>query len=119
MVRRQETAAMSFMKIAGATAKPCLVRDIVSLGRELHKVLMSQEICIDCAPGHTRPSDLLITVLRGTGIEPRSASLTSFGEHTFLFDDVSPEKWKEALPTVAQRCTTLYNRGTLRYASWR
>jgi hypothetical protein len=81
---------------------------------------MTKTIELDCAPGFTRPGDLLPQVLEGTGLvkDPDQTVGRFFGNWTWDFSDVPDEKWKEVQPILKERITKLYNEGSIRYGSW-
>lgn len=79
---------------------------------------MEQSIELDCAPGGIRPGDLIAGVLEGTGIPVRDPVSKFFGNWVWTFQDVSPERWKEAQAITKPRVEALYHGGLIRYGSW-
>lgn len=75
---------------------------------------------IDCAPGGTRPNELLIGVLHGLHPSPETLPPTStqFGCWTWEFADINATTWQTWLPTIRERIRTLYSKGVIRYGSW-
>ncbi len=81
-------------------------------------ITQTQTIELDCPPGTTRPGDLIHGVIEGTGLETREAVTKIFGEWTWDYNDLSPEKWAKAQPILKERITALYNSGRIRWGSW-
>ena len=77
-----------------------------------------QTIELDCAPGSPRPGDLIGSVIKDTGLEERDTVGRFFGNWTWDYSDVPKDEWKKLQPTLKERVTALYNRGTIRYGSW-
>jgi len=77
-----------------------------------------QTIEIDCPPGRPRPGDLIAGVIKGTGLEPRKTASRLFGNWTWDYNDIPPEKWKEIQPILKERLCKLYDDGVVRYCSW-
>lgn len=79
-----------------------------------------QTIELDCAPGFPRPSDLLPSVLEGTGLtkDPEDTVGRFFGCWTWDFSSVPPEQWAKVRPILKERITALHNAGRIRYGSW-
>lgn len=76
-----------------------------------------QTIELDCAPGNPRPDDLIEGVI--AGLLPQKDPISKlFGNWTWDYSDVSPEKWQEVQPTLKERITALYHGGFIRYGSW-
>lgn len=78
----------------------------------------NQTIELDCPPGHIRPGDLIAGVIEGTGLELRQDVGRFFGNWTWNYNDVPPEKWAEIQPILKKRITKLYEQGIIRYGSW-
>ena len=78
----------------------------------------TQSIELDCCPGSIRPSDLLNEAIKNTSLSHREATTKLFGCWTFNYDDVDPDEWSEALPTIERNIRDLYKRGAIRYGSW-
>jgi len=72
---------------------------------------------LDCAPGATRPGDLIDGVIEGTGLKLDPPVSRCFGEWTWEFD-VEPEVWQKVQITLQFRITKLYKQGRIRYGSW-
>lgn len=77
-----------------------------------------QTIEIGCPPGNPRPGDLLPSVIEGTGLEVCEPTVKQFGDWTWDYSDVDPEKWEEIQPILEERLSKLYNSGVARYVSW-
>lgn len=77
-----------------------------------------QTIELDCAPGMTRPGDLIAGVIKGTGLEAKEAAGKFFGEWTWVYNDVPAEDWKKLQPVLKERVTALYHQGLIRFGSW-
>lgn len=77
-----------------------------------------QTIEIGCPPGNPRPSDLLVGVIEGTGLEVREPVSMSFGDWEWDYSDVDPEVWEKAKPVLKERLTALYDKGVVRYCSF-
>jgi hypothetical protein len=80
--------------------------------------MTEQTIELDCAPGGIRPGDLIGGVIEGTGLELQDTVGRFFGNWTWNYEDVSPEVWEAAKPTLKERIVALYNSGAIRYGSW-
>lgn len=80
--------------------------------------MTEQTIKIDCAPGYPRPGDLIEGVIEGTGLPLRESSGRCFGNWTWDYSDIDSEVWNKAKSVLKERLTKLYNKGTIRYASW-
>lgn len=80
--------------------------------------MTEQTIEIDCPPGAPRPGDLIEGVIEGTGLPVRESSGRFFGNWTWDYNDVDSEVWNKSKPILKERLTKLYNKGTIRYASW-
>lgn len=78
----------------------------------------TQTIEIGCSPGHPRPGDLIAGVIKETGLELRETASRSFGDWTWDYNDIPPEKWKEIQPVLEKRLCELYDNGVIRYCSW-
>jgi len=77
-----------------------------------------QTIDLDCAPGATRPGDLIDGVLEGTGLVPLGEPSKFFGNWCWAFD-CPTEEWKERVqPIIIPRIKALYATGLIRYGSW-
>lgn len=76
-------------------------------------------IDLDCAPGITRPGDLLPGVLMGLNIKKDSEDTVSrfFGNWCWEFK-TSKDKYERIKPIIEERITSLYNSGIIRYGSW-
>ena len=76
-------------------------------------------IDLDCAPGSTRPGDLLPGVLKGLEIkkDPEQTSSRLFGNWEWRFK-TTEAKYNKVKPIIQERITQLYNSGIIRYGSW-
>jgi hypothetical protein len=79
---------------------------------------MVQTIELDCAPGMTRPGDLIEGVLEGTGLPVKDPIAKFFGNWTWDFSEVPADQWEEIRKTTKPRIEALYHRGLIRYGSW-
>jgi hypothetical protein len=79
---------------------------------------MTQTIELDCAPGATRPGDLIETVIVGTGLPLREATSKLFGNWTWNYSDIDKSKWTAIKPVLADRIRKLHSAGQIRYGSW-
>jgi hypothetical protein len=79
---------------------------------------MFKSIELDCAPGMTRPGDLIEGVIKDTGLPTREPSTMFFGNWVWDYQDIPDDKWLEIQPTLKERITALYNHGYIRYGSW-
>lgn len=77
-----------------------------------------QVIILDCPPGMTRPSDLLLMVLDGTDIEPVEPSSKMFGSWEYCFDHIDKSVWESKKDIIEKRIRVLFDQGLIRYASW-
>jgi hypothetical protein len=77
-----------------------------------------QTIEIDCPPGALRPGDLIGGVVKGLKLPKREPVLRFFGNWTWDYSDVKPDRWKKIQPILEERITRLYNSGAIRYGSW-
>lgn len=77
-----------------------------------------QTIDLDCPPGNPRPGDLIEYVIQDLGLELRKPVIMFFGNWTWDYSDVPPEKWKAIQATLKERIAKLYNDGIIRYGSW-
>ena len=75
---------------------------------------------IDCAPGATRPDDVLPAALVGTELKPEDFGCVSkmFGNWVFVPRKEKEGVYKESQSTIADNLKAIYGRGTIRYASW-
>ena len=80
--------------------------------------MSEQTIELDCAPGYPRPSDLIESVIKDTGLEVRETVGRFFGNFTWDYSDVDPKEWARVQPILKERITALYKSGTIRYGSW-
>ena len=78
----------------------------------------TQTIELDCPLGPTRPGDLIMGVIEGTGLPFRETILRFFGEWTWDYNDIPEEVWLKVKPILKERITSLYNRGIIRFGSW-
>lgn len=79
-----------------------------------------ETIELDCPPGGTRPGDLIMGVIEGTGLkaDPNKPVAMLFGEWTWEFD-VPRDKWeKDIQPVIKPRIEALYHDGLIRWGSW-
>lgn len=85
---------------------------------------MIKTIEIDCAPGETRPGDLIGLVVQGTILEnsPQAAPDATvgrfFGCWTWSFPNVTDDEWKQIQEITKPRIQQLHFEGTIRYGSW-
>lgn len=83
---------------------------------------MTKTIELDCAPGGTRPGDLIMGVVAGTILEemttPENAVSRIFGEWTWAYPDVTDEAWLDVQPTIEARIKALYRANRIRFGSW-
>lgn len=77
-----------------------------------------QTIELDCPPGNPRPDDLYPNVIKGLDLPTREPVSKFFGEFTWDYQDIPPEKWKKVQPILKERITKLYNQGLIRWGSW-
>jgi hypothetical protein len=77
-----------------------------------------QTIELDCAPGPTRPGDLIESIIKDTGLELRDPASMLFGNWIWDYNDVDPEVWKSIQPALEERIRNLYSSGAIRYGSW-
>ena len=77
----------------------------------------SQQIELDCAPGVTRPSDLIVDVIEGTPLPRREPTSRMFGEWIWDYSDIPSCSWSEALPVIGKRIVALYHNGRIRYGA--
>lgn len=79
-----------------------------------------QSIEIDCAPGSTRPGDLLPIVIDGLNliIDADKPNSMIFGNWTWIIPEDQTEQYLKVKDTVKSRITELYNQGSIRYGSW-
>jgi hypothetical protein len=77
-----------------------------------------QTIELDCAPGGTRPGHLIGGVIEGLDLEPREPVSKVFGQWTWDYSDVPPERWDAIRPTLRDRITALYEAGSIRFGGW-
>lgn len=77
-----------------------------------------QTIELDCAPGGTRPGDLIGYVIKGTGLPKREPVAKFFGQWTWDYTDIPEKKWLKAKPILKERVEALYHDGVIRYGSW-
>ncbi|HEX6981421.1 MAG TPA: hypothetical protein VF181_01565 [Balneolaceae bacterium] len=85
---------------------------------------MVRSIELECAPGHSRPSDLILEVVDGTVLE----NFTEPQETAVRFDDEYHGRWKypqvnekayqRDLPILKQRIMALHEKGVITYGSW-
>ena len=80
--------------------------------------MTTQTIELDCAPGMTRPGDLLPGVIEGTGLPVRDAVSKLFGNWVFDYSDIPADQWEKAKPILAMHITELYYSSRIRYGSW-
>lgn len=81
--------------------------------------MTEQSIELDCPPGSPRPGDLILNVLKGTGLESKIPEPSMcFGNWKWNFSEVPEEKWVEVKKVIKPRITKLYNSGVIRYGSW-
>lgn len=73
---------------------------------------------IDCAPGMTRPDDLLPYVLKGTDIVLGEPDSRFFGCWTWAIPKDQREAFEKNRDTIKARLTDLYDSGRARYVSW-
>jgi len=75
---------------------------------------------LDCPPGVTRPGDLLLSVLEGTGvaIDPQATVSRFFGNWMWQVPEAQREQYETQREKIAARIKTLYDRGVIRYGSW-
>lgn len=78
----------------------------------------NQTIELDCAPGGTRPGDLIAGVIEGTGLELKEPVGKFFGNWTWDYRDVPEDEWKRIREITKPRVQALYNSGCIRYGSW-
>ncbi len=82
---------------------------------------MAQSITLDCAPGGTRPGDLIAGVLADTGLTEADFSTGTpfFGEQVWTLKDPAKEPtFLVAQATYKERVTALYHAGAIRYGDW-
>jgi hypothetical protein len=79
---------------------------------------MVQSIELDCAPGMTRPGDLIAGVIEGTGLKEQEPAGTFFGNWTWVYPDVPESQWKVIQKVLKKRIEKLYHAGAIRYGSW-
>jgi len=77
-----------------------------------------QTIELDCAPGNTRPGDLIAGVIASTGLPERDPVSKLFGCWMWNYEDIDPALWLAAKPIIRARIESLYHTGTIRYGSW-
>jgi hypothetical protein len=77
-----------------------------------------QTIELDCAPGMTRPGDLIAGVIEGTGLPEREACSKFFGNWTWDYSDIPADVWEATKQVRKERVTALYHQGMIRYGSW-
>lgn len=77
-----------------------------------------QTIEIDCPPGALRPGDLINGVIKGLRLPKKEPVLMFFGNWTWDYSDIKPDRWKAIQPIIKERITALYNAGAIRYGSW-
>jgi hypothetical protein len=85
---------------------------------------MTRSIELECAPGHSRPSDLIAEIVDGTILE----NFTDAKVKTVDCDDGSHGRWKypqinekayqRDLPILKERIMALHNKGVITYGSW-
>lgn len=73
---------------------------------------------IDCAPGPTRPGDLLPGVLRDTGIALGEPDSKLFGHWTWTIPSNLEARYAEVQAVVKERLLELHRQGRIRYGSW-
>ncbi|MFA5395435.1 MAG: hypothetical protein WC346_05375 [Methanogenium sp.] len=78
----------------------------------------SQTIELDCPPGALRPGDLIEDVIKGTGLPSKESCSRVFGNWTWDYSEIDPEKWESIKPILKERITALYNTRVIRYGSW-
>jgi hypothetical protein len=79
---------------------------------------MEQSIELDCAPGGTRPGDLIGSVIEDLGLEAKEPISKFFGNWKWDYSEVPAERWAEIKPTLKERVTRLYHSGLIRFGSW-
>lgn len=79
---------------------------------------MAQIIELDCAPFQPRPDVYMTQVIRDTGLPTRDPCATRFGRWTWDYSDFPPDQWTQALPTIKERITGLYDQQCIRYGAW-
>lgn len=100
------------------------------------KISDTHYLIIDCKPGHPRPIDVLEMVLHddddNNDITEEDALLyddaltmkdfiltsTNFGEFKYNVAKEKEKLFEENIPKIADKLTTLYNCGIIRYAEW-
>ena len=82
--------------------------------------MSSYELVIDCAPGSTRPNDILKELAEGLGLTEEDFTVTSksFGSWTFSIDGENANKCRENIIYIKDFLTSAYNCGRIRYAEW-
>lgn len=78
---------------------------------------MSKTIELDCAPGATRPGDLIGAVLKDTGLPVRDPISKVFGNWVWDYSDMA-ETFTNAQPLLKERIENLYHSGAIRYGSF-
>lgn len=84
----------------------------------MEQEVVGKTIELDCGPGAPRPDAFIDGVLEGLGLEKKEPALMSFGNWTWVYPEVTAERWKEIQPILKERITKLYNEGAIRYGSW-
>lgn len=73
---------------------------------------------LDCPPGDPRPGDLIVAVIKGTGLPEQEPILKFFGCWTWQYD-VPRDEWVQRIrPVIRVRIEDLYRQGVIRYGSW-
>ena len=82
------------------------------------EIRVKQTVELDCAPGGTRPGDLIGGVIEGTGLPTREPVSMFFGNWTWDYSDIDAETFAKAKPIMRDRTIKLYNDHVIRYGSW-
>jgi hypothetical protein len=90
---------------------------VVTNGTKRKTMQQQQQVCLDCAPGASRPA-YIAQVLQGSGLTVREPVSRVFGCWTWRYDEVAVEVWTAAVPVLRQNIITLYRRGHIRYGAW-
>ena len=70
---------------------------------------------LDAHPMALRPDTLLPLVLDRTHLPIRDASVRSFGEWTFDYQDIDRGVWDASLATLKNNITCLFHENRIRY----
>ena len=80
--------------------------------------MSKQTIELDCAPGMTRPGDLIQEVIKDSGLPEKEDCGRSFGNWTWDYSDIPKGVWEKAQKLIKSRIEALYHAGAIRYGSW-